>query len=836
MKICIIGGVAGGASAATRLRRLDESAEIVLFEKGEHISYANCGMPYYLGREIESLETLIVTKPDRLIDRFNVDVRVQNEVVKIDRDSHTLTVINHVTGETYEESYDKLILSPGASAKKPPVPGVDEEGIFVLRSIADTIAIDRHIEEHEPKSVLVVGAGFIGVEMAENLQRRGLSVTLVEFMDQILAPLDREMANILHKEMIDNDVDLKLSTGVTGFAKRTDGKLEVSLNNGSKSVCDMVVLSLGVAPVTDLAKDAGLEMALAGTIKTDERFRTSDPDIYAAGDAISVYSGVSGAETLVQLGGPASKQGRGAADDICGNSDVFGKVAYGTSVVKVYDYTAASTGMNEKQLKAEGLSYHKIYATPPSHASYYPNAKPVTMKLLFAPDGKVLGAQAVGQEHADKQIDTIAAVIQLGGTVRDLERLELGYGPAYNSAKTNVNMVGFVACNLLDGLMPTFYVEDMPGLDPETSFLLDVSTPDEILMSGILPGAVSIPGDELRGRLDELPKDKAIYVSCHVGQRGYIAQRLLMGHGFKAYNLSGGVGMYHLVNMDLEEVKARHAEMKARFGTGPAAPAAEVKAAPVSAETKSIKVDACGLQCPGPIMKVSENIKTLSDGDQLTVTATDPAFASDIDIWCQRTGNTMTGLSKENGIFTVVIQKGMGAAGAPAGQSVQTAQPGAVSAGNDKTMIVFDGDLDKAIAAFIIANGAAAMDRKVTMFFTFWGLNILRRDNKVDLQKTFVEKMFGAMMPRGSRKLKLSNMNMMGMGGKMIRGLMGQKNVSSLEELIRSAIASGVRVVACQMSMDLMGIRKEELIDGVELGGVATFLGAAETSDTNLFI
>ncbi|HPE16984.1 MAG TPA: DsrE/DsrF/DrsH-like family protein, partial [Oscillospiraceae bacterium] len=502
----------------------------------------------------------------------------------------------------------------------------------------------------------------------------------------------------------------------------------------------------------------------AGTIATDERFRTSDPDIYAVGDAISVMNGVSGAETLVQLGGPASKQGRGAADDICGSNDVFGKVAIGTSVVKVYDYTAASTGMNEKQLKAEGLAYKKTYVTPPSHASYYPNAKPITMKLLFAEDGRVLGAQAVGQENVDKQIDTIAAVIQLHGTVRDLERLELGYGPAYNSAKSNINMIGFTAANILDGVMPAFYVENLPDLDPETSFLLDVSTPDEILMSGVMPGAVSIPGDELRGRLDELPKDKTIYVACHVGQRGYIAQRLLSQNGFKVYNLSGGVGMYDLVNMDLTKVRAKYEEMQKRFGTGQ-------KAAPApKAGGDVLTVDACGLNCPGPIMKVSENIKKIGEGETLTVKATDPAFASDIDVWCDRTGNTMTGLAKENGIFTVTIQKGTGEA-AP---SAQAAVPAAAvpSAGNDKTMIIFDGDLDKAIAAFIIANGAVAMDRKVTMFFTFWGLNILRRNNKVDLQKTLTEKMFGAMMPRGSRKLKLSNMNMMGVGGKMIRSLM----------------------------------------------------------------
>lgn len=828
MKVCIVGGVAGGASAATRLRRRDESAEIILFEKGRHISYANCGMPYYLGGQIKSRDTLVVTKPELLKNRFNIDVRTENEVISVNRAAHTLTVLDHATGRRYEESYDKLILSTGASAKKPPVPGVNEEGVFTLRSLEDMIAIDDYISARKIKSALVVGGGFIGVELAENLKRRGLDITLVEFMNQVLAPLDHEMANIIHRELIENGVDLRLSAGVTGFLKLPDGSLQVSLSDGSRVVCGMVALSLGVAPEAGLAKEAGLSLAMAGTVLTDEAFRTDDPDIYAVGDVISVISGVSGAETLVQLGGPAGKQGRGAADDICGSKDIFGKTAYATSVVKVYDYTAASTGMNEKQLRAEGIAYRKTYAMPPSHASYYPNAKPVFMKLLFNDDGRILGAQAVGQEAVDKQIDVIAAAIQLGGTVRDLERMELGYGPAYNSAKSNINMLGFTAANILDGIMPVFYAEDMPKLDPKTSFLLDVSTPDEILMSGILPGAVSIPLDELRGRVGELPRDRTIYVACRVGQRGYIAQRFLMQNGFTVFNLSGGVRVHDLVTLDLEKVRAKYKENQVRFGSAPAMPAAPADAGGL------LVVDACGLQCPGPIMKVSEGIKKLGEGQQLTVKATDPAFASDIDVWCDRTGNTMVGLQKQDGVFTVVLRKGTGAQAPSAGVAPAAQAP--VSAGNDKTMIVFDGDLDKAIAAFIIANGAAAMNRKVTMFFTFWGLNILRRDNKVAVKKTFMEKMFGAMMPRGSKKLKLSNMNMMGMGGKMIRGLMAAKNVTSLEELIRSAIAGGVRVVACQMSMDLMGIKKEELIDGVELGGVATFLGSAETSDTSLFI
>lgn len=834
MKVCVIGGVAGGATVVTRLRRLDEAAEIVLFEKGGEVSYANCGMPYYLGGQISDREKLIVTKPELLLNRFNIDLRLKNEVIALDPKAHTLRARELETGREYEEHYDKLVVSTGAAAKLPPVPGADGQGIFTLRSIADMYKIDDYISAHGARRALVVGAGFIGVEMAENLQRRGLQVTLAEFANQILAPLDLEMANILHREMIDNDVDLRLSTGAAGFEQLPGGEIEARLTDGKTLRCDLVILSLGVTPETKLAADAGLRLSMANTIATDDRFRTSDPDIYAVGDAISVQNGVTGEEMLVQLAGPANRQARAAADDICGIFDDGVKKAIGTSVVKVYDYTAASTGMNEKQLKKAGIPYRKTYATPASHAGYYPNAKPIVMKLLFADDGRVLGAQAVGQEYADKQIDTIAAVIHFGGTVRDLEQLELGYGPAYNSAKSNVNMLGFTAANMLDGLVKVFYAEDMAALDPEKAQLVDVSTPDEILMSGVLPGAISIPLDELRARIGELDPTKPTYVACPAGQRGYIAARFLSQRGFEVYNLSGGTRMYGLVNMELDKVREHHAQMKARFGRGSGAPAAPAPAPAVPART--LTVDACGLQCPGPIMKVSEAMKTLSLGDRLTVKATDPAFAADIDAWCSRTGNALTDLQRESGVFSVTVQKGTeGAAPAPAAPSaaVSAAAP---AGGNDKTMIVFDGDLDKAIAAFIIANGAVAMERKVTMFFTFWGLNILRKGEGAPVSKTAFEKMFSGMMPKGSTKLKLSKMNMAGAGGHMIRDLMKKKNVPSLEELIGSAIRGGVRVVACQMSMDLMGIKKEELIDGVEIGGVATFLGAAETSDTTLFI
>ncbi|WP_050697131.1 DsrE/DsrF/DrsH-like family protein [Anaeromassilibacillus senegalensis] len=813
MKICIVGGVAGGASAATRLRRLSEDAEIVLFEKGEYISYANCGLPYYIGGSIKSKDALLVTKPELLRNRFRVDVRVRNEVLSIDRKAKTVQVRDHAAGRTYTEPYDKLILSPGAEPKRPNLPGVELDGVFTLRTVPDTFRIDQYIREKNAASAVVVGGGFIGVEMAENLKERGLDVSIVEFADQVVAPLDKEMANLLHRHLTEHGVRLRLGTGLTGIEEKS-GALAVSLTKGEPLRADLVLLSMGVAPENRLAKEAGLQLGVGNSIAVNEFYQTSDPDIYAVGDAIGVKNLVTGQENLVPLAGPANKQGRIAAENVLGAQKTTGEGLQGSSVLKVFDLTAASTGLNEKQARAQGIAYRKTYVHPQSHASYYPGATPITMKLLFAEDGKVLGAQAVGYEGVEKRIDVLATVIRLHGTVYDLEELELCYAPPYSSAKDPVNMLGFTAANILKGDMPVIYAEDVPALDPEQTTRLDVSMPEEVRM-GTVPGFRNLPLDELRGRLNELDPKNPVYVTCRVGLRGYLATRILKQHGFDAYNLSGGYKTYQLV----------HAKNVFAEPPAPQKPKEER----TDHDVKTIAVDACGLQCPGPIMKVAEGMKSIAEGEQLRVRATDPAFASDIQAWCKSTGNQLLSVQNEKGTYEVVLQKGCGANPAPSCAI-------ASEEGHDKTMVIFSGDLDKAIAAFIIANGAAAMGRKVTLFFTFWGLNILRKSEKVRVKKNVIEKMFGVMMPRGSKKLKLSKMHMAGAGSKMIREVMKRKNVSSLEELIQSAMDNGVRVVACQMSMDIMGIRAEELLDGVELGGVATFLGSAETSDTNLFI
>ena len=820
MKVLIVGGVAGGAGAATRLRRLSEESEIILFEKGEYISYANCGLPYYIGGTIKSKERLLVTSPKLLRERFHIDVRTMSEVVSIDRVKKTVTVKNHTDGSSYEESYDKLILSPGAQPKRPNLPGIDLAGIFTLRTVPDTLEIDSYINEKKARHAVVVGAGFIGVEMAENLKERGLDVTVVEFLNQAVSTLDPEMAAILHRHLRENGIHLRFGTGVQGFEQAEN--LIVKLSDNTELNADLVILSIGVAPDSRLAKQANLELGVGGSIKVDSTYATSDPNIFAVGDAIGVRHLVTGDETLIPLAGPANKQGRLAAENVLGTHLVKDDGVQGSAVLKVFKMTAASTGLNERQLKAQNIPYQKTYVHPASHASYYPDSTQLSMKLLFAQDGKLLGAQAVGYDGVDKRIDVLATALRLGATVYDLEKLELCYAPPYSSAKDPVNMLGFTAANILRGDMKVFHFDEVDALDRSKITLLDVRTPEEVQI-GTFEGAINIPVDELRERINELPKEKPVYAFCKVGLRGYIAARMLMQHGYDAYNLSGGYQTYSMFKEDQEPDKTLPIDC-----IGIKDPQNEVVAptqAPCCTPAKVIEVDACGLQCPGPIMKVAEGMKGMKDGECLLVRATDPAFASDIRVWCERTGNKLLSIDQDKNVYRVSMQKG------------NTEAPScSIQGGNDKSMVIFSGDLDKALAGLIIANGAASMGRKVTMFFTFWGLNILRKSNRVKVQKNFIEKMFGMMMPRGSKKLGLSRMNMFGMGSKMIRGVMKSKNVQSLEELIQAAMDNGVKILACQMSMDIMGIKREELIDGVEIAGVATFIGSAEQSDTNLFI
>lgn len=535
MKIVIVGGVAGGASCATRARRLNENAEIVIFERGDNVSYANCGLPYFVGGAIAKEESLTVASPGFLRARFAIDVRVRSEVVGIDPAAKKVRVRER-EGREYEESYDKLVLAPGASAK---TFGWGGEGVFTLRDVRDATGLSSYIREHGVKTALVAGGGFIGVETAENLARIGVEVTIAEFQPQLLPPLDPEMAVPVAEELVKNGINVRTGTGVKSVEKSKDG-LKVVFSDDITADFGIVVLALGVTPETALFKSAGGELAADGGIAVDSFFRTSLPDVYAAGDAVSVR-GADGNETLIPLAGPANRQGRSVADNIMGGASSGGAEVLGASVVKVCSLTAASVGLNEKQLRRAGREYLKVYAFPFSHATYYPGAKQMILKLLFDRDGKVLGAQGVGEEHVEKQIDVIAAAMRFGGKVSDLAQMELCYAPPYNSAKSPVNMLGFIASNVLDGLMSPAYAEDVK----EGDLVLDVRTPSEFA-AGHIEGALNIPLDELRDRLGEVPKDTPIVVTCAVGLRGYIAARILAGHGYTASDLTGGYRMYCL--------------------------------------------------------------------------------------------------------------------------------------------------------------------------------------------------------------------------------------------------------------------------------------------------
>lgn len=813
-KVLIVGGVAGGATAAARLRRLDEFSQIILFERGEYISFANCGLPYYIGGEIKEKSALTLQSPESFNSRFKVDVRVNNEVMSINPKEKTVTVKNHINGEKYDESYDKLVLSMGAEPVKPNIDGINSDKVFTLRNIPDTIKIKEHIEKNKPRSAAIVGGGFIGIEMAENLHRAGLSVTLIEMDNQVIAPIDYDMAGDVHRHIESKGVRLMLGNAVRSIIDN-GSSLKIALNSG-ETQSDMLIMATGVRPESKIAKQAGLAVNERGAIIVDGHMLTSDKDIYAVGDAVEITDFVTGNKGYVPLAGPANKQGRIAADNICGIESTYSGTQ-GSSILKVFDLTVASTGINEKTAKKLGLNYDKSFTYSTNHASYYPGSVNMSIKVIFENvSGRILGAQVVGYEGVDKRCDLFAVAIRAGMTAYDLTKLEFCYAPPYGSAKDPVNMAGFVIENLLTGKVKNFHWHDVKDLPRDSSVtLLDTRTQMEY-KNGHIEGFINIPLDSLRGRLSELDKSKPVYVTCQVGLRGYVAARILTQNGYDAYNLSGGYRLY-------KSIFGAHAQAADSYGLNPETQLPE--STEKSKEYKTVHLDACGLQCPGPIVKLSNALKEANDGDVIEIKTTDPAFASDIEGFCRRTGNKFLGLESSKGIGVAKIQKGR----------PQTGEC-FTGAAKNKNIIVFSGDLDKAIAALIIANAAAAMGRKVSMFFTFWGLSILRRPEKVKLKKPFISRMFGMMMPRGTKKLTLSKMNMGGMGAKMIRGVMKSKNVDSLEDLIKTAQANGVELIACSMSMDVMGIKKEELIEGVTLSGAATMLANAEESDMSLFI
>lgn len=808
-KILIVGGVAGGASAAARLRRLSEDYEIVLFERGEYISFANCGLPYYIGNVITDRNKLFVETKEGMSKRFKLDVRNNTEVISINRKKKTVECTDLVNNKSYTENYDYLILSPGATPIKPTVSGFDREFVFTMRNVPDTDKIYNFINDSSVKHAVVIGGGFIGVEMAENLRHRGIEVTLVDMQNQIMGNVDFEMAQFLHEEMMRNNVQLILDDAVSEV---TSDKI-VKTKKGENIKTDMVILAIGVKGETKLAVDADLDIGKRGNILVNDQLKTNDDSIFAVGDAIEVKHFISGEKVIIPLAWPANRQGRIVADIING-SDVKYKGTMGTSVAKIFDLTMATTGLNEKDLNRLGVKYHAVHVNRNNHAGYYPGATPIVFKIIFKKvTGEILGVQGVGRDGVEKRIDVIATAIKFGAKITDLADIELSYAPPFGSAKDPVNILGYVGTNVIDGIYNEVHWYDVDEIISNGEYFLDVRTPREVEL-GKIEGTVNIELDELRDRLSEIPRDKDIYVTCQVGHRGYLAVRILQENGFKkVYNLSGGYKIYAIAKKCCRDKFQPVEQLKTKIVKGSVDIIAD------------INIDACGLQCPGPIMQIANAVKKANVGEVIKISASDFGFLTDVASWCDKTGNTLLDLSTTTDTVTAFVKKG-----------TDLKSKKVINDDKSTTMVCFSGDFDKVMATLIIANGSVAMGHNVSIFFTFWGLNVLRKSKKVKVKKTLIEKMFGKMMPRGTKKLTLSQMNMLGMGTKMIKGIMKKKNVFSLEELLQQAMDSGVKMIACTMSMDLMGIKKEELVDGIEYGGVASYISDAEESNVTLFI
>lgn len=793
MRVIVVGGGAAGASCTARFRRLNEDAEIIILEKTDEISIANCGLPYFCSDVINDRGKMLVSNPSVFKNLLNVEVRLNSAVTSINKEAKKVTVNNE-----YELEYDKLVLALGASPIKPPISGIDNKKIFTVRTLFDADRIKEFIKQNSVKNAVVVGGGFIGCEMAENFVHLGLNTSIVELSNQLLTPIDLDMAAFVHNHMRDNSVNLILSDGVKEFEEN-----EILLNSGQKIPYDIAILSIGVKPEIELAKAAGLQIGARG-LCVNEFMQTSDKDIYAAGDSVEVKDFVDGLTTLIPLAGPANRQGRIIADNISGLNSTY-KNTQGTAVVKIFDQTIANTGNNEKQLIAKGVEYKKIHILGNSHATYYPDSFPMFIKLLFNSDGKILGAQAVGLDGVEKRIDVIATIMRMGGKIQDLIDSELCYAPPYSSAKDPVNLIGMAADNIIKELVKPVYYEDLEG-----AYLVDVRKPEEFELKTI-DGANNIQPEEIRDNPNIIPKDKKVVLFCNRGFQSYVASRILIQKGFtNVFSLSGGFSFYK------EQIKNKNGKVN------------KLKDKVLNMNinsTTTLKLDACGMQCPGPILKISNEIKNLEIGNSIEITTTDAGFSSDIESWCESTGNTLLNLSKEGKVITAIIQKG---------QPVVVNSKGETN--NGQTIVVFSNDFDKVMASFIIANGAAASGKPVTMFFTFWGLSALKKSNYKAKGKSIIEKMFDFMLPASADKLSLSKMNMGGMGSMMMKMIMKNKNISSLQELMESAKQNGVKFIACSMSMDVMGIKEDEFIDGVEIGGVAKYIAESNGANSNLFI
>jgi len=649
-KVIIVGGVAGGASTAARLRRLMEDVEITVLEKGEYVSFANCGLPYYIGHIIKDQTQLELMTPEEFWDRFRIKIKINHEAISINKKKKTVTVKNLENDKAFELDYDYLVLSPGATPIVPPFEGLGDVPVFTLRTIPDSVKIKQFIENNNVKHATIIGGGFIGLEMAENLKHRGAKVKIVEMLDQVMAPIDKEIAQFVHQELLLNGVCLQLEDPVDSFKCDSDNCFYVIPKSGKNIKTDMIILAIGVKPESKLAKEADLKIGPRGHIIVDEQMKTSDPSIFAVGDAVQVKNFITQEPTGIPLAGPANKQGRIVADVIAGRDTKYQGIL-GASVVKVFDLTVSTVGLTEKQLKKTDIKYEKIYIHPNNHAGYYPGAVPITLKLIFeVPSGKILGAQAAGGPGTEKRIDIIATVIKFKGTVFDLEELELTYAPPFGSAKDPVNMAGFVASNVLRGDMPIWHWHEIEKIRANNSFFLDVRTPEEYQI-GTIEGAVNISDLELRSRLDEVPKDKNIYILCEVGFRGYLSTRLLIQKGYHVKNLSGGYKLFKTAAATTEEIAAECGASEEIME--------ELVERKTTITEDYIEVDACGLSCPGPLTALIKSLEALPENKKLKIYATDPGFKASVEAYAKlNDAVTLLYLGKEEGKLVATLEKG----------------------------------------------------------------------------------------------------------------------------------------------------------------------------------
>ena len=841
MKILIVGGIAGGATAAARLRRLNEENEIIIFEKNEHISFANCGLPYHIGGVIKNEEALIIQTAEKMKSRFNIDVRIKTKVKKIDAERKVVIATDLSTGESFEESYDKILLSTGAELVIPEIKNINSSRVFSLRNTDDMKKIMTHIKENNVKKSVVVGAGFLGMEMAENVFNLGIQTTIVESLGQVLNSADKELAAKIHQNIKDNEVELHLNSTVVEIVDEENKSVVKLVKAQEKDIIinietEMIILATGVKPNINLAVSAGCNTDEKLGVLVDDNMQTTVKDIYAVGDMIAVKNYISKNQTNIPLAWSATRQGRLAADAMLERKtqQVY-KGTMGTRIVKTFDYTVGVTGLNEKQLKESGLTYGKDYyvATIEENniVGYFPGAAALTLKVMFSKNGKILGAQGIGTKGVDKRIDVLATAIRCDMHVAELQELELACAPQFNSAKDPVNVLGYYAENILNGEVKVCKLDELENLLSKENYeVLDVRTAEEREV-GSIPNSLHIELENLRTKMNELNKEKTYIVYCQVGFRGYVAYKLLVNSGYKALNLDGGyklwepnsceqsnVGIFKETNIENESTSSGIKIIGEERNLE---------------DMKIIEVDACGLACPGPILKTKKTMEEMAVGDILKITSSELGFKKDIKVWAEKTGNKLIGAEKVGSTIVAQVQKlGAKTMGCPAGEGVKIVE----TTKNKQTMVVFSGDMDKVLASFIIANGALAMGKEVTMFFTFWGLNALRKENFVNNKKSIIDKMFGMMMPKGPNKLKLSNMNMGGMGTLMMKKVMRDKNVETLPSLMKMFFDNGGKIIACDMSVDVMGFSHDELIDEVEYGGVAAFLGESEESFSTLFI